>query len=106
MPTLPATIASAEENEEANTFSKGNKNNIAIMLTIIMIIVSNTLSPFVLVIFIFKTPFYHNELSETLRDTKFARHNMIIFTTELNNPIAVAYENCPIPEEPFGKEIL
>ena len=57
--------------------------------TIIMII-SNIFSEPLL--FLFITISYHSELSLTFLETKFPKHKIIILTTELNNPIAVAYE--------------
>jgi hypothetical protein len=92
-PTLPDNTASADENELDKTFNKGIKKQNAMIPTITMIMISNTLSLPVLLRFIYSSTSYHNELSETFLETKFALTKIIMLIMELNNPIAVAYEN-------------
>ena len=64
----------------------------AINPTIIITTISNIFSEPKLFLFI-KHITYHNEFSDTFLDTKLAKHRIIILIMELNNPIAVAYEN-------------
>ena len=60
-----------------------------ILIGIIIMIISKTFSEPLLFLFIVISS-YHNELSLTFLETKLPRHKIIIFTTELNKPIAVA----------------
>lgn len=95
IPTSPATILSAEENDAAKTLSNGNNVTNAMIATRTITNTSKAFSflPKLLRVITNCPPFYHNELLETFLDTKFAMHKITILTSELNKPIAVAYEN-------------